>query len=216
MLLGMIISFLGYFVFLPWGSDYPSIQIACKSRTFRIINKSYIFLFQAYTTPVTTHPTTVLSSSVPTSTSGDSDGQGCPFQYNWCYSIPRVQLWQYILASVVITTGFSICNVICYSIFSKKLGDRPQGTMMGIFTSAGSLARAFGPISVGFIYKHWGPRIMMIFMLVFVLTGILSLIFNYKRLYIDIEPPDDFDDDEEAIITSNGNDGLDSINDIAE
>ena len=99
------------------------------------------------------------------------------------------------MASVIITIGFSICNVICYSIFSKKLGDRPQGTMMGIFTSAGSLARAFGPITVGFLYKHWGPRVMMIFMLVFVFTGVLSLLFNYPRLYIENEDVNELDDD---------------------
>jgi MFS transporter, ceroid-lipofuscinosis neuronal protein 7 len=127
--------------------------------------------------------------------STDTDGTGCPLDYSWCYNIPRVQLWQFILASIVISIGFSICNVICYSIFSKKLGDRPQGTMMGIFTSAGSLARAFGPISVGFIYKHWGPRIMMIFMLAFVLSGILCLILNYKRLYIEADSTDDCDTD---------------------
>ena len=33
-LLGMIISFLGYFVFLPWGTDYPSTQIACMEFLF--------------------------------------------------------------------------------------------------------------------------------------------------------------------------------------
>lgn len=30
MLGGIIICFLGYFVFLPWGDDYPSVQIASK------------------------------------------------------------------------------------------------------------------------------------------------------------------------------------------
>ena len=67
--------------------------------------------------------------------------------------------------------------------------------MMGVFTSAGSLARAFGPISVGFVYKHWGPRVMMIFMLVFVFTGVLSLVLNYKRMYIQSAPADDGDND---------------------
>jgi len=71
--------------------------------------------------------------------------------------------------------------------------------MMGIFTSAGSLARAFGPITVGFLYKHWGPRVMMIFMLIIVLTGIISLLFNYKRLDIELEEIDDFDDEERNI-----------------
>ncbi|CAF0779339.1 unnamed protein product [Adineta ricciae] len=178
MLIGLVICFLGYFVFLPWGSDYPSIQIATLP-------------FSTTTTEAPSNSSTPLS---PTTTV-DPEEKGCPLDYQWCYYTPRVQLWQYIMASVIITIGFSICNVICYSIFSKKLGDRPQGTMMGIFTSAGSLARAFGPITVGFLYKHWGPRVMMIFMLVFVFTGILSLLFNYPRLYIENEDVNELDDD---------------------
>ncbi len=82
---------------------------------------------------------------------------------------------------------------------------------MGIFTSAGSLARAFGPITVGFLYKHWGPRIMMIFMLIIVLTGIISLLFNYKRLDIEAEEIDDFDDEERNITEDerfNSNDNI--------
>jgi MFS family permease len=148
--------------------------------------------------------TSTTASPIITTSSGDSGDKGCPLDYDWCYTIPRVQLWQYIMASVVITIGFSISNVICYSIFSKKLGDRPQGTMMGIFTSAGSLARAFGPITVGFLYKHWGPRVMMVFMLVFVVSSIISLIINYKNLNIEPEATDDYDDAEENHINSNG------------
>jgi ceroid-lipofuscinosis MFS transporter 7 len=167
-----------------------------------IYNSYHAFLCLAYT------PTTVTSTRTTTSllstTTAEAGDKGCPLNYQWCYTVPRVQLWQYITASIVITTGFSITNVICYSIFSKKLGDRPQGTMMGIFTSAGSLARAFGPIAVGFLYKNWGPRPMMIFMLVFVFSSILALIFNYKRLDIEPEVPDDISDDEESHINSNG------------
>ncbi|CAF3327467.1 unnamed protein product [Rotaria sp. Silwood1] len=196
-LLGLIISFLGYFIFLPWGTDYPSVQIASFTPT----------------TVTATPSSTTLSSSLLTTTA-DSDEKGCPLDYQWCYTVPRVQLWQYITASVVITIGFSISNVICYSIFSKKLGDRPQGTMMGIFTSAGSLARAFGPITVGFLYKHWGPRILMIFMLTFVLSSILSSILNYKRLYIENE--DEHDDSNEQFNTnSSGRDRSNSNNNIA-
>ena len=91
---------------------------------------------------------------------------------------------------------------MCYSLYSKRLGHRPQGTMMGIFTSVGSMARAFGPITVGFIYKNWGPRILMIFMLIFVLSSILSLSFNYRRLQVDVEK--DNYRDEESNIDRNG------------
>lgn len=76
--------------------------------------------------------------------------------------------------------------------------------MMGIFTSAGSLARAVGPITVGFLYKNWGPRALMIFMLAVVLTSIIVVVFNYKRL--DVEAEDDIheasDNDEEHAINS--------------
>lgn len=175
MLGGMCICFLGYFIFLPWGDDYPSVQIA---------------------TLPTGSPTghTSESPSSSTTTAVPAGDKGCPLDYHWCYTVPRVQLTQYIIASVVITTGFTVGNVICYSIFSKKLGDRPQGTMMGIFTSAGSLARAFGPITVGFLYKISGPRVMMIFMLAIVATAIAAIIFNYKRLYIEAPLLDDSDE----------------------
>ncbi len=152
------------------------------------------------------------STSAPIrSTTTAGPPRGCPLsEYRWCDYVPIVQLWQFILASVVITIGFTICNVICYSIYSKKLGDRPQGTMMGIFTSAGSLARALGPITVGFLYKHWGPRVLMIFMLIVVLTGVITLLFNFRRLVLEPELPDDIsdDDDEEKKINNGDNDNF--------
>lgn len=151
------------------------------------------------------------SSTLLTTTASDDD-KGCPRNYHWCYVVPRVQLWQYILGSIIITTGFSIANVICYSIFSKKLGDRPQGTMMGIFTSAGSLARAFGPITVGFLYKEWGPRILFLFMLFIVVTSIISIMFNYKRLHIETEVTNN---EIETSINSNGRDRSNSNSRIA-
>ncbi len=184
-----------------------------------LINQIFFFFFLLAFTPTTvtaTVPLSSTSSTLPTTTADEGD-TGCPLDYQWCYNVPRVQLWQYITASIVITIGFSICNVICYSTFSKKLGDRPQGTMMGIFNSAGSLARGVGPITVGFLYKHWGPRVMMIFMLVFVVTTIIALICNYQRLYIEPEIPDDFnDDDEENNINGNEADRVNINNDIAE
>jgi MFS family permease len=82
--------------------------------------------------------------------------------------------------------------------------------MMGIFTSAGSLARALGPITVGFLYKHWGPRVLMIFMLIVVLTGVITLLFNFRRLVLEPELPDDIsdDDDEEKKINNGDNDNF--------
>lgn len=206
MLGGMCICFLGYFIFLPWGDDYPSVQIASKIwiENFHLFSSFTFSFYLALPTGSSTGPTSATPLHNTTTAVPDGD-KGCPLDYHWCYTVPRVQLAQYIIASVVITIGFTVGNVICYSIFSKKLGDRPQGTMMGIFTSAGSLARAFGPITVGFLYKISGPRVMMIFMLAIVATAIAAIIFNYKRLYIEAPLADDSDDsaDEEDNPTIN-------------
>lgn len=177
-----------------------------------MIYKISLFSHIAFTpTPGTSaSPVTVHSFALEYDLS-ESDEKGCPLDYHWCYTVPRVQLWQYILASIIITIGFTICNVICYSIFSKKLGDRPQGTMMGIFNSAGSLARAVGPITVGFLYKNWGPRALMLFMLATLLTSILSVVLNYKRLYVEVEDnQQDSDCDDEHAINSGGHQRSDS------
>jgi hypothetical protein len=52
---------------------------------------------------------------------------------------------------------------------------------------------------------------MMIFMLIIVLTGIISLLFNYKRLDIEVEEIDDVDDEERNITEDerfNSNDNI--------
>jgi MFS family permease len=175
---------------------------------YKSIKLSIYFLLLAYTPTIPgTTASSLSNSTLPTlpPTTTPDQAKGCPLnQYEWCYYVPIVKLWQFILASVVITMGFTVCNVICYSIYSKKLGERPQGTMMGIFTSAGSLARAIGPITVGFLYKHWGPRVLMIFMLVVVFTGILVLVVNFRRLYLEPELPDNFNYQEENRINDGG------------
>lgn len=48
MLFGMIVCFLGYFVFLPWGTDYPSVQIASnweKNPVIPLTRKTSFFLY---------------------------------------------------------------------------------------------------------------------------------------------------------------------------
>ena len=45
LLAGMIICFVGYFIFLPWGNDYPSVQIA--SMSYRI-NRNYFLRKQQF------------------------------------------------------------------------------------------------------------------------------------------------------------------------
>jgi len=187
------------------------IILILKLQVIDLLYVKYILLrysfYLAVSTPAgsTARPnmTNYTTATIPTST----DSNGCPLDYDWCQYIPKVQLWQYILASVIITTGFTICNVICYSIVSKKLGHRPQGTIMGLMNSVGAAARSIGPVVVGFIYAHQGPRAMFILMLVLLFISIIVVLFNYRRLFIVLQSEDDeIDDVEEGGPNSNIND----------
>ena len=61
-----------------------------------------------------------MTTNMTTTVSPDPDDKGCPLDYGWCYNVPRVQLWQYIMASVIITIGFYCwkCHLL-FNFFEK-------------------------------------------------------------------------------------------------
>ena len=52
---------------------------------------------------------------------------GCryPMQH-WCISVPRIYLFQYVIALVLIAVGYPTASVMCYAIYSKILGPTKQ------------------------------------------------------------------------------------------
>ncbi len=58
----------------------------------------------------------------------------------------------------------------------------PQGTMMGILTAAGSLARALGPMCVTALYQHFGPTVTFSSVVGLMAAAILLLLFTSYRL----------------------------------
>jgi ceroid-lipofuscinosis MFS transporter 7 len=55
-------------------------------------------------------------------------------------------------------------------LFFSVVGRRPQGTLLGWFASAGSLARIFFPIMSGYIANYAGITVLF-----YVLIGVLSV-----------------------------------------
>ena len=49
---------------------------------------------------------------------------GCP--YDWCYTIPKISVDQFMVGYVFALVGYPFCMAICGSLFSKVLGPIPQ------------------------------------------------------------------------------------------
>jgi ceroid-lipofuscinosis MFS transporter 7 len=60
--------------------------------------------------------------------------------------------WRYLFAIfMVYSIGYPIGHTAVIGLFSKIVGRRPQGTLMGWFASAGSIARITFPVMAGFV-----------------------------------------------------------------
>lgn len=107
--------------------------------------------------------------------------RGCPLEYEWCIYTPIVQLYQFIIAFLLLVSAYSVANVMSFTIYSKLLGPKPQGTMMGLLTSCGSLSRAVGPVVVSYLYGLYGPRVAFITLDVIVFIAIATILATYSR-----------------------------------
>jgi len=76
-------------------------------------------------------------------------GGGSLFLIRWGGS---VGLWRFIIgAGMIWSLGSPISQTLVISAFSKMLGGKPQGTMMGWIGSAGSIGRIVFPFLSGFL-----------------------------------------------------------------
>lgn len=75
--------------------------------------------------------------------------------------------WRYMFAIfLVYGVGYPIGHTAVMGIFSKIVGRRPQGTLLGWFASAGSLARMTFPIMSGYITHYTAFDILFIILAV--------------------------------------------------
>eukprot|EP00934_Nitzschia_sp_Nitz4_P008266 Nitzschia sp. Nitz4//scaffold8_size234185//204698//206303//NITZ4_001297-RA/size234185-snap-gene-0.60-mRNA-1//-1//CDS//3329559926//8256//frame0 len=79
--------------------------------------------------------------------------------------------WRYVFAIFLIySVGYPIGHTAVIGLFSKIVGRRPQGELLGWFASAGSLARLSFPIMSGYVSDDAG-----IIPLFWILVGVLAL-----------------------------------------
>lgn len=79
--------------------------------------------------------------------------------------------WRYVAAIFLIyAIGYPIGHTAVIGMFSKIVGRRPQGMLLGWFSSAGSLARIFFPIISSYIARYSSMSALFI-----VLTSVLTV-----------------------------------------
>ncbi|XP_060795166.1 major facilitator superfamily domain-containing protein 8-like [Neoarius graeffei] len=155
---GLAIIFIGFFIMLPWGNQYPKIQWAdLQNRSMPVLGRA----------PVSN------SSVEPT---------GCPSDQIWCQFTPAIHLAQYLTSYILIGVGYPACNVMSCTLYSKILGPKPQGVYMGWLTASGSGARTLGPVFVSQVYTILGPRWAFSLICGLVLAAIVLLTAMYRRL----------------------------------
>ncbi|CAK6445953.1 unnamed protein product [Pipistrellus nathusii] len=163
---GFVITWIGFFILLPWGNQFPKIQ-------WQDLHN--------HTIPNTTFGETIITlwQSPRNLREGPT---GCPIIQAWCLYTPMIHLSQFITSVVLIGISYPCSNVMAYTIYSKILGPKPQGLYMGWLTASGSAARILGPVYISQVYTSWGPRWAFGLVCGIVLLSITLLGVVYKRL----------------------------------
>ncbi|XP_061183566.1 major facilitator superfamily domain-containing protein 8-like isoform X1 [Saccostrea echinata] len=195
---GLVCCLLGFVVYLPWGHNYPPSQMAkIYPNSTPSINESWFTVLPSAQTISPYHNQSIKAPAVVgNSSGGNPEATGCPDAYQWCAYTPIVTLAQFLCGTALICIGYPTGNVMSYALYSKILGPKPQGTMMGFLTASGSLARTVGPIFVSLIYNSFGPRVTFLSMCGMIILTLGWILFVYKRLVPfrfekGMEPPSD-------------------------
>merc|ERR1712150_467254 len=91
--------------------------------------------------------------------------------------------WRYTCSIFfMFSVGFPIGNTAVLGLFSKIVGRRPQGTLQGLFVSAGSLSRIIFPIASGYIAHLFGLQPLFTLVVIVLSITVLSALVNRKIL----------------------------------
>ncbi|XP_055131877.1 major facilitator superfamily domain-containing protein 8 isoform X15 [Symphalangus syndactylus] len=164
---GLIVVWVGFFILLPWGNQFPKIQwedLHNNSIPNITFGEIIIGLWKSPMEDDNERPT------------------GCSIEQAWCLYTPVIHLAQFLTSVVLIGLGYPVCNLMSYTLYSKILGPKPQGVYMGWLTASGSGARILGPMFISQVYAHWGPRWAFSLVCGIIVLTITLLGVVYKRL----------------------------------
>ncbi|XP_055000622.1 major facilitator superfamily domain-containing protein 8 isoform X1 [Sorex araneus] len=170
---GLVAIWAGFFILLPWGSQFPRIQ------------------WQDLQNTSIPNATARVPSAARWYAPGEQEPTGCPVQQAWCLTVPAIHLAQFLTATALVGVGYPACNVMSYSLYSQVLGPEPQGVYMGWLTASGSGARILGPVFISQVYSAWGPRWAFGLVCGLLLLTLALLAAVYRRLVPFTQLPSD-------------------------
>lgn len=164
---GFVVVWVGFFILLPWGNQFPKIQ-------WEDLHNS--------STPNTTFGEIIIDLWNFPREDHSEQPTGCPIEQAWCLYTPVIHLAQFLTAAALVGIGYPACSVMSYTLYSKVLGPKPQGIYMGWLTTSGSAARILGPVFISHVYTYLGPRWAFSLVCGIVALTILLIGAVYKRL----------------------------------
>jgi len=91
--------------------------------------------------------------------------------------------WRYWLAMILMySIGYPIGHTAVIGLFSKIVGRRPQGTLLGWFASAGSAARIVFPLMSGYVTQFASINVVFIILCVVLSISILFTMLARETL----------------------------------
>lgn len=96
-----------------------------------------------------------------------------------CFA-PTLRL--FVAFFLILALGSSLTNPSLSSLVSKNSGADVQGLSMGIYQSAGSLARMFGPVLAGFLFDRFGIQTPFLGAVILFWLCMIIMWVNKKKL----------------------------------
>lgn len=94
--------------------------------------------------------------------------------------------WKFCTAIFLIySVGYPIGHTAVIGLFSKIVGRRPQGVLLGWFASAGSLARLCFPIMSGYVTNYFGiSSLFYVLMCVLLLSTFITMYSRETLIFL--------------------------------
>lgn len=94
-------------------------------------------------------------------------------------------LWEfYVAIALMYSVGYPVGHTALIGIFSRLKKSGPQGYILGLFGSAGSLARVVFPLMAGLLAELFGDKVIFLVM-AFILVIATGVFAYFKRLVSD-------------------------------
>ncbi|RXG52608.1 Major facilitator superfamily domain-containing protein 8 [Armadillidium vulgare] len=178
--LGLVPILLGTFFYMP---IYTNIPIPRSNCTENGGTESFLAMYSYFVKlPTEGYHQPILSSTSDDQSTNQNCTAGCPIDQTWCDDVSQIPLAQFLSANILIVIGFPISSAIIIGVYSKTVGNRPQGMWMAFLSEVLCVARIVGPVFASYVYTRYGTIVSFASITIGMIIGIISFILIMKRL----------------------------------